>query len=332
MMRPMSIAHAEVLPFGDWNHNLFLRNESVELVITLDVGPRILSYRLLESGPTAPAATHSPFKIFPDQTGGTNELEWKIRGGHRLWFAPEEVPFTYSLDNCSVEHRILDDGTVVTGNPPMPPWNIRKELRIRLDETGSGVAIEHLAINEGTLPVHLAPWALTVLSPGAIAVVPNPPLGEHPRDLLPERSMVLWPYTRLSDSRIQLGDDFYTVRHNDCSSFKIGMQHRVGWAGALHDGLFFTKTIPFQKDATYPDMGCNLEVYTDPDILELESLAPMVFLQPGESVSHKERWTLQALPAEFTANSESMAALISDENLLKSILTPLIKTAGLSDL
>jgi len=41
----------------------------------------------------------------------------------------------------------------------------------------------------------------------------------------------------------------------------------------------------------YPDRDCNTEVWIDGGILELESLGPVVNLQPGSSVEHREVWS-----------------------------------------
>ena len=48
-------------------------------------------------------------------------------------------------------------------------------------------------------------------------------------------------------------------------------------------------TIP---GATYPDFGCNVELFTNADMLEVESLAPLVTLDPGQETEHVERWFL----------------------------------------
>jgi hypothetical protein len=44
--------------------------------------------------------------------------------------------------------------------------------------------------------------------------------------------------------------------------------------------------------AKYPDSGCNFELYTDPGFLELESLAPLATLAPGQKAEHVEDWML----------------------------------------
>ena len=44
--------------------------------------------------------------------------------------------------------------------------------------------------------------------------------------------------------------------------------------------------------ATYLDKGCSVEVFTNNDMLELETLGPVATLPPGEVVEHVERWWL----------------------------------------
>ena len=58
------------------------------------------------------------------------------------------------------------------------------------------------------------------------------------------------------------------------------------------DGTLFVKNAPASAGAAYPDFGCNFEVFTNPEFLELETLGPKVQLEAGGSTSHTERWTL----------------------------------------
>jgi len=39
-------------------------------------------------------------------------------------------------------------------------------------------------------------------------------------------------------------------------------------------------------------MGCNCEFYTEPGMLEIESLGSLARLEPGSTVEHKERWDI----------------------------------------
>ena len=42
----------------------------------------------------------------------------------------------------------------------------------------------------------------------------------------------------------------------------------------------------------YPDMGASFEMFTNAEVLELETLGPLTRLAPGAALEHVERWTL----------------------------------------
>ena len=72
----------------------------------------------------------------------------------------------------------------------------------------------------------------------------------------------------------------------------------------LGDSLFI-KTFAFVEGATYPDGGCNFEVFTNSDMIEIESLSPLAALAPGESISHLESWFVFPIKDEVEINSEA---------------------------
>ncbi|MEO6054442.1 MAG: hypothetical protein ABIP97_10545, partial [Chthoniobacterales bacterium] len=82
---------SKITPYGGWPRNLRLANDAVELITSLEVGPRVLSYRTTEG--------KNVFKNFPEELGQSNEEHFVMRGGHRLWIAPEDEPSTYHKDN-----------------------------------------------------------------------------------------------------------------------------------------------------------------------------------------------------------------------------------------
>src|SRR5262245_52378847 len=86
----------DVVPYKGWQKNLRLSNGDAELIVTLDVGPRVLSYRLKDG--------KNVFKEYDTQLGKTGEPDWQIRGGHRLWVGPEDLTRTYEPDNGPVKH------------------------------------------------------------------------------------------------------------------------------------------------------------------------------------------------------------------------------------
>ncbi|MBI3578729.1 MAG: hypothetical protein HY089_04865, partial [Ignavibacteriales bacterium] len=54
----------------------------------------------------------------------------------------------------------------------------------------------------------------------------------------------------------------------------------------------FVKTFYSNPNEMYPDFGCNMEIFTNAKMLEVESLSPLATLEPGESITHEEHWHL----------------------------------------
>jgi len=302
------------LNHAGWENNLQLANDKAELIISLDVGPRILSYKT--------PRTENVLKTYPEQLGKAGENEWMIRGGHRLWVAPEDEALTYVPDNVSVNYDLGAPNEVKLINAGVEPWKIKKEMTVSLADNTSQVTIVHRIINEGSAPIEAASWGLSVMIPGGLEIIPHPPLGVHPRDLLPNRLMIIWPYTNLTDPRWRFGESFITLRQtaNAGQPTKLGLAHKQKWIGYLTRDSLFIKTIEYQEGATYPDYGCNFETFTNQDMLEIESLGPLKKLAPGESVSHTERWHLFGeIPEPHSLQEPELAAW----------LAPFLKEAGL---
>lgn len=297
----MSIS-IETVAFGGWNNNLRLKNGKIELIVTLEVGPRVLCLQ--------PTGTESNvFCVFPEDAGGSGEASWKSRGGHRLWLAPESAdghPFTYFPDNGPVEYEELGEGHVVFRSAAETS-GVQKELEINLHGDEARATVTHRLVNTGgeTL-APLAPWALSVMAAGGVCVVPQPELGEHPRDLLPNRGLVLWPYTNLQDPRLYLGTGFFTLSQDTARGpIKLGLGSQLPWVGYWNDGLLFVKKWHYDSSAQYPDLGSGCELFTNEAMLEVESLGPEVELTPGQSVEHIEEWSLFSDVPAFDARDEA---------------------------
>jgi hypothetical protein len=291
---------AEIRPAMGWKQVLVLANNEVELLITLDVGPRIISYRH-QGGLNV-------FKTFDDQLGTSGEADWQIRGGHRLWMAPETT-LSYFPDNQPVSFTLMDENHVCLRTPAEAESGIEKEIEIILDKKTSSVTLNHSIWATKDMSSGIAPWGLTVLKAGGKAIIPMPPRNLHPNDLpaternagrdldlnlLPNRKMSLWAYTNLTDPRFNWCADRLEISQDaNMPSTKLGFLHQLQSAHYEVDGYRFSKTIDYRQDATYPDGNCNLEIFTDGEMLELESLAPLVTLNKGDRIVHTENWSLK---------------------------------------
>ncbi len=275
----------EKIAYGGWENCVRLSNGAVELVVTADVGPRVIRFGF--------AGGENEFKEFDDTLGKTGGEDWRIYGGHRLWHAPEAAPRTYFPDNApvKVEER---EGHVRFIPPRETTTGIEKEIDIRLDPKEARVEVVHRLRNAGLWPVELAPWALSVMAPGGVAIIPFPPRGSHEGNLLPANSMTLWAYTDMSDPRWTWGARYILLRQdsNIPGLQKVGVMVPSGWAAYANRGSLFVKRFGFDAGAVYADLGCNVEIFTNDEMLELETLGPQAALAPGDSVEHVEHWFL----------------------------------------
>ena len=300
----------QTVSYEGWPHNVALSNAHAELIITLDVGPRVISYRTPHS--------HNVFKNYPAQMGGSGESEWMIRGGHRLWVAPEGE-LSYDLDNSPVRHELLPNG-IRMENAPVAPWGLRKILTVTLAEDSSEVTVHHRVVNESDKPLEISSWALSVMAPGGLEIIPLPALGEHPRDLLPNRLIVPWAYTDMTDPRWRFGSEYITLRQtHDGGPTKLGLAHREKWVAYLNGETLFVKKFDFEEGAAYTDFGCNFETFSNEEMLEIETLSPLRHLKPGEAVEHTEKW--------YLLGDAPQPASLHEEDLGEWI-APLLKKLG----
>jgi len=276
------------LDYAGWPNCYRISNGIADLVVTTDVGPRIIRFGF--------TGQENEFAEYAEMAGLTGGGEWRIYGGHRLWVAPEDPPSTYAPDNDPV--RFEDsDGAVRLTQPAPGGYAIEKAIEVRLSDDAAEVRVSHTLCNLGPAPVTIAPWALSVMAPGGRATVPLPPRATHgDGNLLPASAIGLWAYTDMTDSRWQWGRDSITLDQDARAATpqKAGFAVPDGWCAYDRAGHRFTKRFAYDPGARYPDFGCNVELYTDARMLELETLGPLCDLQPGGSTEHTETWELRA--------------------------------------
>jgi hypothetical protein len=107
--------------------------------------------------------------------------------------------------------------------------------------------------------------------------------------------LVFWSYTRVNDARLELNDDAIRVRARaDLPPCKIGYFNRRGWIAYWRNNILFVKRFTPQIDQAHPDYNCNAEMYCNDEFIELETLAPLTRIAPGQSAAHVETWELRS--------------------------------------
>lgn len=273
-------------PYAGWDRCVRLANKTIELIATADVGPRIIRFGFL-------GQENELFENAPD-LGRSGGDQWRPYGGHRLWHAPEAVPRTYAPDNEPV-NVFENEGAIVLEQKTEASTGIQKTIELRMFEDKAEVSILHRLTNRGQWKVDLAAWPLTVLAPGGMAILPLGKYIPFPEQLTPARPLVLWSYTNPNDPRFTFDARFIRLRQDREAQIpqKIGLMIEEGWA-AYHRGehLFVKHFDHPDHSKRYADFGVNVEVFTNQDMLELETLSPLVELEPGGMIEHQERWAL----------------------------------------
>ena len=284
----------EIVEYRGWKNNLLLSNGDVELIVTLDVGPRVVAYRL--------PGGFNVMKNYDAMMGGTGEAEWQLRGGHRFWLAPEDLTRTYFPDNRPVRHEPVGPHAARITAPPEEEYGVQKVMELRLGPKGTRVEVTLTVTNTGTAPTELAPWGPTVMAAGGMEIIPLPPKVPHPghpknanspADFGPNQELVLWPYFDFSDARWAFGRRYIFLRQDvNKGPTKIGLAHRMGWVAYLNSGVLFVKRFDYREGAVYPDRGTRYQTFSYQEMLEMETVGELVTVKPGESASLVESWEL----------------------------------------
>lgn len=270
--------------YQGWNA-LRLETEQSELIIPTDIGPRVISCSLKGGG--------NLFTGLKDHMGGKGEKEFMVRGGHRLFHAPEHPKRTYQPDNDPIEVKNLGENGVELIQKPEAATGIEKMMRVEAINPAS-YRITHRLTNHNLWPVTLAPWALSIMRPDGYAVFPFAAKLSHEESLLPNMAIVPWAYTDFSQPSWQfrtshLGVDMSKAKDGQ----KMGLTNFPGWMAYWTEEGTFVKYYRVFTNSVYPDLGCKCEAYTCNWMIELESLGPMTELLPqGGFVEHVEYWGL----------------------------------------
>ena len=281
----------ERINYKGWPNSLRISNDTVELIVLTDVGPRIISYGFLGGA--------NQFHEVPSHAGQTGAKGYVAYGGQRLWVSPE-VERTYYPDNVACVLQEVSGGVRVTApaeNHP-PGTHLQREIEVQLASSGSHVRVTHRITNHDRQATRLAPWAISMMAPGGRAILPLPP--KAPLDmqhLLPVGLFALWSYTDFADPRWRLSTKYIQLKQEAHPSGRFreqmgGIFNPAGWGAYFREGHLFMKRVSVFEGARYPDHGCNFELYCDPEFLELETLGPVIELLTGQTATHVEDWSL----------------------------------------
>ncbi len=280
-----------------------LADKNISILVTQSVGPRIISLRFNNCD--------NLFAELPEfgldcPDGGI----YHFYGGHRFWHAPEEFPQTYLPDDKPIDIRPIKNGLLAT-QLAEDSTGLQKSLEISLSGEKSQIIIKHILTNCSSRGIKKTAWAITQLKPGGIAILP---FSQEKTNLQPNRTFTIWPYTDMTTKHVRWGNHYILVTAKMQKPFKVGFPNPRGWMGYWLNGTLFVKRSNFDLLATYCDLGSSSECYCNDQFLELETLAPITEISPGDSITHIENWKLYE-NIDFPSDEEKMTTIVNDLRL-----------------
>lgn len=276
--------------FENYGKVLYIANEKQEMRVTLDIGPRVISYNLI--GYKNMFCTDLVRKsVMNDETfkGIYGDRAWYLYGGHRFWISPEDY-YTYYPDNDPVEYKRC--GNVFTFTPPVQDvkgWLC--EIEITFDEIEAKASVRHILTNNSDKEMSGAIWALSVTAAGGRAILAQ---ADHENGWTPNRYLSFWDYSKLADKRFYVDNKYIALQQETevDGPFKLGINNTKGSIITVNNGCIFKKSYKHFEGMEYTDGGSSTELYTCDFMLEVETLSPYYSFKPGESHEHVENWSL----------------------------------------
>lgn len=261
---------------------LFLSDGRTEVGAALDFGLRIVHL----------SCCGMPNLLYrqPDDCsdGLTDPRGWRIFGGHRFWSAPESDK-SYYPDREPVAYTLTEDGAEL--RQKVDPW-LREEKTIRIAFRPDGaVCVRHCLKNCADAPVRAAAWGVSTTAGGGTVTIP---FAGQENGYNPQRTIALWGETSLADERLHFTADALTAEHLPRDGYlKLGLYCTDARIIRHNLGQHFEISIAPHPIERCADLGSNIELYMDRNILEMETLGEMTELAPGDETIHEEIWRVE---------------------------------------
>lgn len=303
----------EIKDYLNYGKVLSITNGVIEAYVTIDVGPRIIRFgyvggqnMMCDNRAAAAPKDDAEFENFFGKG-----KKWEILGGHRIWLSPEGYPQSYYPDLEPVKYEITENGAIFTPNVEREN-GVQKQMIIKMDPDDTNMHVEMRVTNISAAAQEFSIWGLTVSATGGTLIVP---MNDNDTGLLANRNISVWPYTNLADSRLHFGKHYVTLRQdtNTNQALKLGFDLNKAEAYyCLGDDIFRKSYATHHPREKYPDNNCSFETYTCATFIEVESLSPLKVVQPDETVSLTEHWSMLKKPCDVEwGNDESIDNMLS---------------------
>lgn len=303
----------EIENYKEYGKCVVISNGEIEAYVTVDLGPRIIRFGFLGGKnilfDNRKAFTPKTDKVYTDYYG--EGKAWENFGGHRVWMTKETYPETYTPDDQPVKYTVTENGAVFE-QPDDTKNGVKKLFEIKMDPDDANMQIKTTIKNISDKEKEFAVWCISVAAADGTLIIP---MNTNDTGYLANRTISVWPYTDLSDSRLNFGKKYITVKQdtNAKTPFKIGLDINGGQVYYVNgNDVFCKKYENNHPDGIYPDNGVSFETYTNKVMIEIENLSEVKKVASGKENTMVESWSLFKKPCEVD---------FTDENSVDEFLT-----------
>ena len=303
----------EIENYKEYGKCVVISNGEIEAYVTVDLGPRIIRFGFLGGKnilfDNRKAFTPKTDKVYTDYYG--EGKAWENFGGHRVWMTKETYPETYPPDDQPVKYTVTENGAVFE-QPDDTKNGVKKMFEIKMDPDDANMQIKTTVKNISENEKEFAVWCISVAAADGTLIIP---MNTNDTGYLANRTISVWPYTDLSDSRLRFGKKYVTVKQDTNAKvpFKIGLDLNGGQVYYVNgNDVFCKKYENNHPDGIYPDNGVSFETYTNNVMIEIENLSEVKKVASGEENTMVESWSLFKKPCEVD---------FTDENSIDAFLT-----------
>ncbi len=303
---PAGVSVESVTHHG-WEGCIRLANEQIEAIVVPQIG-RVMQLRLIGDA----EGTFWENRELDGQIHDSASDEWINFGGDKCWPAPQscwpryqdrEWPPPAAFDARPVAAAVTERGVVLTSEVDLS-FGIQVVRHVEIDPQQPVMRIRTEYRKVAGAPVRVSVWTITQMrNPERVAL------------LLAEESRFAEGFARLLEAEpkdLRRNGPLLSLARHPRNFVKIGAETAaMVWVGRNAVVRIEAETAMDAGPEEYPDGGCAVEIYTNPDPLpyvELETLGPLVELRVGESAERTVVYTvLPRLLAD--PDAEARAAL-----------------------
>lgn len=300
----------EQVAFHGWANAWKLSNAACELIVVPQIG-RVMSFRL--------TGRNNVFWINESLAGKTapsDDGQWHNFGGEKLWPTQQSLwpqytgnawPPPYPYDGGPATAEALPDGMRLT-TALDPHFGARAVREFHLDPIRPVVRIHQYHQKSAGKPLPMTLWSVAQVRGPRFAMLPSGVEVEGK----PYLNLLANPTINVSAHQ-----GVISLHNDDQADQKIGVVPQAGrqegWVAAvLDDGQMLVLSHQIHPDGTYPDGGCDAEVYTaaarSGGYVELELLGPLNTIKKGERLDDDAVWTLVPMNAVASADRDHAAS------------------------